>query len=55
MDANQITRNVYTPVAELDLLLAAEEETDACVRALSLDTEARRVAGDVVRRLALAA
>ena len=31
MDANQITRNVYTPFAELDLLLAEEEETDAPV------------------------
>ena len=30
MDATQITRNVYTPFAELDLLLA-EEENDAPV------------------------
>ena len=32
MDATQITRNVYTPFAELDLLLA-EEENDAPVLA----------------------
>ena len=32
MDATQITRNVYTPFAELDLLLS-EEETDAPVLA----------------------
>ena len=30
MDANQITRGVYTPFAELDLLLS-EEELDAPV------------------------
>ena len=30
MDATQITRNVYTPFAELDLLLS-EEESDAPV------------------------
>jgi hypothetical protein len=30
MDATQITRNVYTPFAELDLLLS-EEENDAPV------------------------
>ena len=32
MDATQITRNVYTPFAELDLLLS-EEENDAPVPA----------------------
>ena len=32
MDATQITRNVYTPFADLDLLLA-EEEHDAPVLA----------------------
>jgi hypothetical protein len=32
MDVTQITRNVYTPFAELDLLLA-EEESDAPVLA----------------------
>ena len=31
MDATQVTRNVYTPFAELDLLLAEEEEQDAVV------------------------
>jgi hypothetical protein len=30
MDATQITRNVYTPFAELDLLLS-EEQSDAPV------------------------
>lgn len=31
MDATQVTRNVYTPFAELDLLLSEEEEQDAVV------------------------
>jgi len=29
MDVTQITRNVYTPFAELDLLLGEEEQQDA--------------------------
>ena len=36
MDATQITRNVYTPFAELDLLLAEEEQRRARARALSV-------------------
>jgi hypothetical protein len=31
MDATQITRNVYTPFADLDLLLAEEENDEAPV------------------------
>jgi hypothetical protein len=31
MDVTQVTRNVYTPFAELDLLLSEEEEQDAVV------------------------
>jgi hypothetical protein len=33
MDVTQITRSVYTPFAELDLLLAEEEYDDAPVLA----------------------
>ncbi|WP_374273976.1 1-deoxy-D-xylulose-5-phosphate reductoisomerase [Brevundimonas sp.] len=51
--------NIAAVVAEtLDRLAASPmsgEGRDACVQALSLDAEARRVSGEVVRRLALAA
>jgi hypothetical protein len=36
MDANRITPSVYTPFAELDLLLAEEEHDATLVPALSV-------------------
>jgi hypothetical protein len=36
MDVTQITRNVYTPFAELDLLLAEEENDAPVLEAMSV-------------------
>jgi hypothetical protein len=36
MDVTQITRNVYTPFAELDLLLSEEENDAPVIGALSV-------------------